>query len=272
MKISTLIPAAAMMLAGASLASGIIIAYEGFDFTDTSGGITGSGSGTGWAAGGWQDADNKFQTPTGSLLTNSADFNAESVGNRVIGDLAGGNNNLSRQLAAQRGASDITYIGFAYQMNRTGANEGLYFNLATSQQNPNATGDMRIRVLRDATDTSLSDISFWSGSAWTVIAENQAFNVGDVNRFVLEVNASTDAWKIWINPETQASASFSPSIASGAFDWLNFSGSWNNWALDEVRVGTSFESVAVVPEPSTYAALCGALALVGVMLRRRRKA
>jgi hypothetical protein len=45
-----------------------------------------------------------------------------------------------------------------------------------------------------------------------------------------------------------------------------------NTTVDEIRMGTTLAAVTPIPEPATYAALIGALALAGAMVRRRLRA
>ncbi|MBP6863679.1 MAG: PEP-CTERM sorting domain-containing protein [Candidatus Didemnitutus sp.] len=93
---------------------------------------------------------------------------------------------------------------------------------------------------------------------------------------------ANDVSKLWINP---ASATFDdlavPSAAltsTGGTDMTSINSFLIRGAsgspagtFDELRIGTTWASVTPVPEPSTYAAILGALALAGVVLRRRSR-
>jgi hypothetical protein len=87
---------------------------------------------------------------------------------------------------------------------------------------------------------------------------------------------------IWINPDdlasevTSGAADFSYIGTVGgngfggfAFQKDNLPGG-ENPTFDEIRVGTDWDSVSVVPEPSAYALLVGMLALSAGIIRRRR--
>lgn len=60
------------------------------------------------------------------------------------------------------------------------------------------------------------------------------------------------------------------SSLSGAFDWSDVSGAFLTGGGGGDTVTLSLTGLSIVPEPSTYAALSGFLALTWVMLRRRR--
>jgi len=108
-----------------------------------------------------------------------------------------------------------------------------------------------------------------------------------VGRYDFVAGTGNDTSALWINP---ASATFGAGAAPTAT--LTSSGGTDMTAIsqfllrgaagspvakvDELRVGTTWASVtpaaAAVPEPSTYAALAGAVALLGAVVHRRLRA
>jgi hypothetical protein len=117
------------------------------------------------------------------------------------------------------------------------------------------------------------------------------------NLVVLGVNAHSAnpnaTYSLWLNPDLSTNISDTAAIGAGDYDLStdfgvvtgNSSFGFHGWSLhqrlngvqsveiDELRLGTSFADVAPVPEPSTYAAIFGAVFLALVIVRRRiRKA
>lgn len=92
-------------------------------------------------------------------------------------------------------------------------------------------------------------------------------------------NASAGNWdtvNVWINPAFGSSAPSPTGSATGtpngnANNGLVFDGDAGASFFDEVKVGTSWNDVVPVPEPSTYALYAGFLALGLVMWRRRAR-
>jgi len=98
------------------------------------------------------------------------------------------------------------------------------------------------------------------------VAANTAVHLFVVG-FNLSATAASDTVTVWLDPTLGAGAPGGGLTVSGqniAFDRLSlsdYSGNSANW--DEIRWGTTFDSVTVVPEPSTFAlAGLGGLALL----------
>lgn len=125
-----------------------------------------------------------------------------------------------------------------------------------------------------------------SGS--TPVYDSTVFATGTtvfvVGSYEFVSGTANDVSKLWINP---SSATFDdlaiPSAtltSTGGTDMTSINsflirGATGSPAgtFDELRIGTTWASVtpAAIPEPSTYAAVLGALALAGVVLRRRSR-
>lgn len=272
-----LVGIAAITTAGVltQVASAAPLAYEGFDLS-VGAGIEGKGSGTGWA-GNWVDPGTNtdiFNVKAGSLEVAGAafeQFNNQSTGNRIVGDAGAGVGPISRQLATGAASGETTYFSVTLKTNRTGANEGIYFGVDNQARNPQSWAPVRFGVLRDSTDTSKTRIVEWTGSAWEQRGPVFGVDLGDPLLLVYSFDGATDQTQYWVNP-TQLGGAAPLADATGSqpistFDWVNFAGTWNNWEIDEVRVGGSFAEVTPVPEPASFA--CTAAGMLLMTWRRR---
>jgi hypothetical protein len=252
---------------------GNLISYDGFDYP-VSTGVPGTNGGTGWAAGWQANGADVGEIVSGSIAFGDAGFDSQSTGNRLSWTNGANGDGWSRQLASSTGSSDTTFVSFLYEYDRTAAGDSFVFGVDTQIRNPRSYAQNRIFFGRNGVDTTQTVLTAISGGTSTELG---TFNVDSTNpvMVVLGIDAAGDAIDIWLNPGSLGGSS--PSVTAtatgmglGSFNWLNWAGSWNNWKLDEVRVGTSYGDVTAVPEPATYAALFGVLALAGVMWRRRR--
>lgn len=119
---------------------------------------------------------------------------------------------------------------------------------------------------------SVSSISFGSRStasgpvslAIRTSADNYASNV-----FASSVTANS----VWSLQTASSLSSITGTSASPLsvrlYGYGGTSASAGNWRIDDLNVTLT---VSAVPEPSTYAAIAGAVALAGVMMWRRRRA
>lgn len=253
----------AFSLATASISFAGLIAFEGFDYANGTliGGATG---GTGWASG-WQ--------------ANGSD-NGEIVNGRLSWTNGASGDGWSRQLATPTGGSALTFVAFEFEYDRTAAGDAFWFGIDNQIRNPRGYAQNRISFGRNGTDTSQTVLEARSGGNTYGLG---TFNVDSTDPVfvVLGINAAADTVDIWLNPVANnglvpSALATATNMGLGSYDWLNWSGSWNNWKLDNVAVGSSFIDVApgvgAVPEPSTYAAILGAMSLGFVFWRRRRKA
>ncbi|MDP0500719.1 MAG: PEP-CTERM sorting domain-containing protein [Verrucomicrobiota bacterium JB022] len=117
-------------------------------------------------------------------------------------------------------------------------------------------------------------------------------DVDSVDFIVAELDMVTSTISFWVNPQVDGTSDGYVSFVyadGGVVQPISMyafgveAGSGNaerapgEWAFDEIRIGDSWQDVAgftvsgpVVPEPSTYAAFAGVLALGLVVYRRRR--
>lgn len=127
---------------------------------------------------------------------------------------------------------------------------------------------------------------------------------GAVNFFVMALDPATSQMSVWVNPTESGNVDaymswtyldgdtvmpislYGIGLEANQADYMpppTGSGGWvpnpdgrpaGHFAIDEIRVGTTIESVAgftPVPEPSTYALVFGVLALALLLVRRFRK-
>ncbi len=152
------------------------------------------------------------------------------------------------------------------------------------------TGSFQINFHDDSYNNNLYMGTEWAGSEWQIgrgpegdarSDSGVAAVGGETFLLVMNLDFAAEEARFWVNPESGitdpgapatsiTSAEFGPidriSVTSGSFDDVDFTGT----VVDEIRVGTSYEAVAPIPEPSTYAAFAGLLALALVYLKRRR--
>ncbi|HSH09902.1 MAG TPA: PEP-CTERM sorting domain-containing protein, partial [Oceanipulchritudo sp.] len=163
-----------------------------------------------------------------------------------------------------------------------------------------------VRFLQTASGNSASGNIEWSSSGnplssthmgWGAWAWNDTHGlmpagtpdaVDVVDFVVVRLDYTTSRVTWWVNPQLDGSSDGGPM----SFIWtdggtpkvMNLyafgteAGSGNaerspgSWQFDEIRVASTFEEAAgFVPEPSTYAAVLGLLAMGFVWMRRRRK-
>lgn len=291
MKISTLITAAAGLSIAATAAQASLIVYEPFNYSDSTSNPVPPPGGDGSA----------YSSTTGSVgLRNAWNGTVASGSLSFTGALASGGNSLSIGAGVnQNNAGPWMYRNMtsdpfdAYRDggNALGAVGTTLFGSLLVDMSGVASGD-RFWLRLTGNDNTHNHLTIYTadGGNWTMfqINDSAAQPSGTSLTTNTGVAATTDTtlliWQqdftatntitsVWINDPTASGAADLVFTSSGA---VNFAGigyrTGNNTALiDELRIGTTLSAVAV-PEPSTYAALFGALALAGVMLRRRRKA
>jgi hypothetical protein len=269
---------------GALSAGAGIIAYESFDY------ITGAASsvntvgasitdanansmngGYGWTDT-WQDY-RAFGTGIGNVLSGSFGFSDGS--NSVVSD---GNSfqlssfrGIARQVGGGSLASGTYYFSFVLNRNADDTNET--FIRLTGSLNQN---DRLLTLKQQGTDQLQYRIG---GGASVSIGTLAAQNNFVMAKFDYDGSANLSNLSIWLNPTDLTTEANNTALVSGlsgsgssiGYVLLQRDGGGNSARLDEIRLATSWsDAVTAVPEPATYAALLGALALGGVLWRRRR--
>ncbi|TVP75136.1 MAG: PEP-CTERM sorting domain-containing protein [Puniceicoccaceae bacterium] len=252
--------------------------YEGFDFTGPA--VAGNGSGTGWT-GDWAVSSaagsSNFQIGTDSLNAGSL----LTSGNHAV---SSGNNThiLSRQMASAAPSSGEFWASIVVQTNGLGG--GLTFsNNANDNLNLNAT-DFNNRARFGFGINGGNFVYTLDGRETAPVFGSVAGATGAATLLVAKFDVSNGLFSMWANPTVGGSApsggilvaddiSFTRSGATFAGDVTHAAlfANWNNIQLDEVRVGTSFSEVTPIPEPGSYAAILGLLAIGFVTLRRRSR-
>jgi len=259
----------------ATAVSAVTIAYDGFNY-GTGAGVPGSNGGSGWSAGWQANGTDVGQIVSGNVTYGNVGYDGQSTGNRLSWTNGANGDGWSRQLSSARGGSDTTYVSFLMEYNRTVPTESFYIGLDTQIRNPRSWAATRFRFARNGVDTSQTNVQYFNGSTWVQLGSTLNVDTTNPTLVVMGLNAATDTLEMWLNPTnlggTAPSADISVgSITIGGFDWINFAGEWNNWELDEVRMGTAYADVTPVPEPSTYAMILGVLTLgIGFITRKRR--
>ena len=240
--------------------------------------------------GNWTDIDFGDQEPAVSAgsLTYANPLYLGSSGDRVTvpvnpggGEIeANDSGRVFRVLDSSLAVTDSTvgtrYLSFLFQ---SGQESGAtvyqmlsLYNATTSDANRNF--DIGLTTNGGQPGTSYN---FGVDNAYTStgVAANTSVRLLVV-KFDLSATAGADSVTVWVDPTLGAGESIGGTAVTGktiTFDRLTFSDyDGNSAAWDEIRWGTTFDSVTAVPEPSAFAAFAGLACLSAVGLRRRRTA
>ena len=252
-----------------------LIAYESFDYTVGSNvaGNTLSGVGT-WAA--LNLTTTRPTIVSGNLSVSGL---ASSTGQSV--NLPGGN---YEEAVLPFTSTNAGSIFFSIALNLTTQPGAATYTLGFSTANTNYGAT----IWTQASGAGYQ-IGFSNRSNSTVVYDSTVHSLNTtvflVGRYDFISGTGNDTSALWINPSSATfGAGSAPSAtltSSGGTDMAAISqfllrGTTNSpiAIVDELRIGTTWASVtppAPIPEPSTYAALLGALALGLVALRRHRR-
>lgn len=258
------------VLAGQCFAD--LIASDGFDYAV--GPLSGNG-GVGWN-GGWTAADDLQVESPGLTYTDSSGVSLATSGNKVRPSFSADGESFRVMSSGSIGA-DGTSVWIAF----------LAEGPATS---PDSTQNFRwggISLFDGTNDSSEerlflgkpADEDFFWGTLGPVIGDRIVSDVPttDPVLFVtqIEFGSGDETVRIWLNPDLDSTplpgdAAITETVSNFQFDRVRIAGS-NDFAIDELRIGTTFSSVAPTPEPSSFALLgFGLCSLLGYGVRRRR--
>lgn len=266
---------------GIPSASASLLFYEGFAAGDyTAGDIDGQPTvGAGYAAGGTWNTTSQFvdggltapglATTDGVRLSRSngeviANFDTSPTGTFGAAGLIGSNDLIG-------GAGVTATIYFSILANRDDTQDASFagFNIYNG-------GDEGLGV----GEVAGSDYSWLQGGGNGAIGTpGTPLAPGETHLFVfkLEYDAVNPvSAMVWLDPDTsllegEQDAAISSVVAAAkpidGFDSFRMRGS-RTWEFDEIRIGTTWEDVTPIPEPS--GTLLGALGLAGLMWMRSR--
>jgi hypothetical protein len=275
-------------------ASATLIAYEPFNYTVGTeiGGLSGGMGFTG-AWGGY----NATALPAGSSMVQSGSLSVAGVptsGNSVLFSGVGGTAQFARTFANAAG-TDGTSLYFSFIGQRLGDAQDPIVN--GSNQFPRGVNvglfDVEATADGGAERVAIGNSSNATVNEWSIIPKGSGGN-----RVGAGLSYDTAAWAVvridfhgdstvaddvylWLNPNPNSEPSTASAVASsiGGFDYSNvdtlrpFIGGLSGASpagqllVDEIRLGTTYADMSVVPEPGTI----GLAALGGIALLFRSK-
>lgn len=277
---------AVFILLASAPANADLVAYEGFDYGNAS--LGGQSGGFGFAEG-WSDVVNTAATATGDVLNGPYPGLTTSGGHGYMGT----SNRTGRTLATSSNSGG--FGAFLDTNSNIGAdNTTLYLSYTFRYGSTNPFWAMELH--RDGTGDGNRILQIGqadSGDGVELRANNDSGTDKQLDsspdtaaHFVVlrfDFGAAGDNLRVFydptIGPSTEPATPTAEYLASAgldlSFDRVSFASFNGNGAFldfDEIRVGTSFASVAAVPEASAY--LCMGLVGVisGVVTMRRRRA
>ena len=238
-----------------------------------------------------------FSYPDGQLSTGSAGLWVNHSGStplNVVGgaalidqaDAASGKEDLNRLLSQTFDPSvdnsSVLYAGFSVNFSAPPAagTAGSYFGHFKSS----AGSEFYARIGANSEGAPADRFYLGIGNeAWSSAASIEhplELQVGVTYEVVVRLDLGTDLATLWVNPSDESSPNVSGADTIGyAVGEINAfalrqgttgAGGPGTLLVDELKVGTSFAEVRVVPEPSTWALLgTGAVALAALARRRR---
>jgi hypothetical protein len=299
-KICTLF-AACLAMSGV-VVEGTLLTYEGFDYSSGAN-LAGQSGGSGWrtpSGGDWLPDGASGGGPAGTIASSglnysSAGYTSAQAAHLPVSGLALTAGRNHRYLAIDAGAVYDT-AGFRDGGNRLGAadaggvgsiNNTLYgsFLLHSSDWSAarmifelNDNGASPANDLRIAQDSAGSGFSLSNGDGNGLSTVSSTPTSSNTYMIVFRVDFSDqnngDNLTFWLNPEAGISAPATGGISltntrNFTFNNIEMRAVNGNVVFDEFRMGTTWESVAAIPEPGTLA-LVG-IALGSLVLFRRRK-
>lgn len=232
---------------------------------------TGAGSGAwdgNWFYGGL--VGSPFNTETTSLSYSQGGNNLVTTnGSLDKTQTGGGNTTIHRPIdnAAIGGASEI-WFSFLFQTNDA---QRFWFSLADATNNtPRGPA-----VTLNAGVLEVQVNNFISSTTFDITAGETYFLIGRITTDIAENDTTIEAW---LDPELTGSlmgtsiSATNPNYSVLNSNFVSLRANTNNTVIfDEIRFGTTLDSVRPIPEPSVYALGAGLVALLGRMAWTRRR-
>jgi len=245
------------------------LVYQGFDdstYTNNAS-LDGNGGGAGFSGNWVQSGSPDVQAKSPGLTYGSL----ETLGNKV----------RTRSTTVSRGLAS-TYLGTD--------NSEIYFSLLTAEESGYSGSTARFqfgsdsdgyRILNTGTNFQFDVRSGGNigNSAYVQdLTPSSTSTVLVVGRIIKGTTGNSDSSvQLWVNPSSLGGSAPAfdfelDNLATNNFSSISAVGIAGNAGnfFDEIRIGNDFASVTPIPEPSTLAAISGALAMGLVVLRRRR--
>lgn len=271
----------------APTASASLVAYDGFEYDISGGaGLNGKGSaGSGWV-GSWTSVSQATIVEDNMVYSNGdITINGGSQALRINGPTSA--TYFSREFTQINNVSEV-YFSFLYKPVAGANNDLLNFWLSEDNDrlNSGGIGDVSgsntfgTRIFDDANQNNAKQGSMnyaFDGSVYLLVGRisTDGATAADADVF--------DRVQLWVNPTSVSlgdalvtqdlSLNLSTSMGFSFFGLQTYdivNGDYHH--IDEFRVGTSAAGVLAIPEPSTYAAIFGGLALVAGLVRRKLRA
>ncbi|WP_269523311.1 hypothetical protein [Coraliomargarita parva] len=262
-----------------------LIAYEGFeDYNPGDGlaGMTSTNGGTGWSSafsvtstgGGFPSATRNIDYSNGSINVDGGNTSYYSTGDNSNYYL---NRTWSGGVDLTQGSGNALYVSFLWQT-RTGesrpAGDGTtnsFFQVIFSESTSTNT------YFYGVINRFVTDDHYWQARYNNVANTGPSSTSDQVYMVVMKLESGSIS--LYLNPNSNSEGS--PTVTQtgvqltgtnwDSVDTISFRQAVgaSNWNIDEIRIGTSFADVIVVPEVSSFAAVLGLLSL-GLVINRRR--
>lgn len=221
---------------------------------------------------------------------------ALAVSSGILTIAAGGGESSQLNFNASNLSSGTIYMGFNLEIDSSGSistSDSIQsiagFRVGTAGSGTNAlsfgvfrpSGAAQSFSSIPTTSTSQVVAGIFTGSSLNATSNNlsgwaTSIDRGTASRIVIGFDLTNDSGTLWVNPTSSGSTSITlsgiTSDARGVF-FRQGAASHGQGFVDNLNVSVDFNiaaALAAVPEPSTYAAILGAMALIGALFFRRR--
>lgn len=263
-------------LALASQLSAALYETEAFNYTT----LNGATGGTGWSTYAWDDSDGDITLATGSLSYPASSTEFSSSGNRISLSSLDTGASAFRRLGTNMSLGTSGNVFFSSALFNISATTGqlstvsfLNSQLGTGdvrwQYGINTSGNFIVSVAPGGTQMAISTTTASINTTYLLVAKIRTNTLGGLDQVFLKIFAPDDdvfeplddsGWDL------TAAGGSTVLLESVRLNMTNGSGQTNQF--DELRIGTTFNEVAPIPEPSAACLLIlGSLAFIS---RRRR--